>query len=131
MFLLPRGWVRKLLSLQVTFSFKTTLLGVFFPSPKKHRRNNVSFKPGSDTAVFIELELTASNAPQTTYFVHIFTILRKRKEEKDGVMGWKWYCLFSVLTTCSSNLVHAGFCDLPQQSQISPIYLCLCPEVLK
>lgn len=120
LFLLPRGWLRQLLSLRVTFSCKTTLLEFFFfLSPEKHRRNKVTFKPGTNTGVFIEPEFTASNAHKAACFVYSFTFLR-RKEAKDGVIALKLNWLLSGLTTCSSNLAHAGGWDLPQQSQTSP-----------
>lgn len=72
-------------------------------------RNNVSFKPGSNTRVFSEPELTASNALQSTFFFLLFYFPEKTKKKKDEALRLKLYYLLSGLIISSLNLSHAVF----------------------
>lgn len=60
----------------------------------------MSFELTSATAVFIELELRASSAPQIPFSVYFFTFLRKKKEENREI-GLKLCFIFFSLATPS------------------------------
>lgn len=112
-FPLPMGWVRLLLSLQVTFCCKDR----FFPSPKE---------PSGNIGVFIECALTASNSLQNTLFFLSIMYYFNKNPKRIGIV-FRSLCLL-LLAPHIPNMPGSQSCPArPRWAHLT----CICAEVLR